>query len=615
MPSLRDVSALAATCRDAGESVSSGIEVWDATTGDFNMDRFKGNGGVRQEVLCIAASRMKQTTTTSPYTDGWNIMAKFIRGVVETSNSYRDVIIDQMPFFDLRLFELMIQSMPNLETLAVSRCVLLDVTKVGPLIEAVKRHPRTAGMGKKRYVQVDFAPYFFEGPNDANRLGSYGVTHHEPNFHIPKATTALLFQCVPKAAEIGMDILSDSSSFWNFVCRLPGPDALWQTKARDAYVVRNQALLRMRPNLTNIPKYQAIPTSNNIESVFADDMTAAVTGDGVGAVWVPPAIKVRCNDSSLTPISGGYGWWRTKRCCRVCEVELPESLFSLQRTRCWGCEMVEFVNQMEDSHFRYRMMAAITRLLRGLGVQKGASFADIISPERSADLQSAIDIVRDTDNAWIYHLLNKTGKDARAAYPEIPILENAEDDQASMRRLRNLMHTFKPLDFRMGGPQFLNSGRVHFWPRNLESCALRGEEIDDSYKTAVTDLPPGSEPFEVFKKRWQWTAHTESLLLNCLQNLWEVEKELDANNIPLEEFISQMKSKPKQREFAANVEWKKQCIRDKLLQMYAQAKTEDYMVSGIGPGYRPYSRDKQKEGIEWLGGAYLRDPRYMQNAE
>ncbi|KAK4454587.1 hypothetical protein QBC34DRAFT_375096 [Podospora aff. communis PSN243] len=637
MPSLRDISALAGTCRDAAFSVTSGTEVWDATTGDFDMDRFKDSEGVRQDVLCIAASQMKQTKTTTPYMDGWNIMEKFIRGVVETSSSYRDVVIDQLPFFDLRMLELMIQSMPNLETLAISRCVLLDVTKLGPLIEVVKRHARTDAMGNKSYVKVDFAPYFFEGPNDANRLGCYGVTHHEPNFHIPKAVMALTLRYFPEAAEIGMDILSDSSSFWSFVCRLPGPDALWHVKARDAYVARNQALLKMRPNLRNIPAYKSIPASDSIESVFADEMTAAVTGDGVGAVYVPSAVKTRCFDLP-TPITGGYGWWRIHRRCRVCKVELPESLFSLQRTRCWGCEMVEFVDEMEDSHFRYRMTAAITRLVRHLGVQKGvrfpansygafadarlgvqqgASFADIISAERSSHLQCAIDIVRDTDNAWAYHLLNPTGKDARPAWPEVPLFEHDEDDQATMRRLRNLIHTCKAVDFRMGGPQYLHSGRVHFWPRNLESCVLLGEKVAKRYKTAITDQDPGSESFVDFMHRWQWSELTDLRLEERLSNTPHVTAQLDAKNITMKEHVSQMKFKRLERLFAANLEWKVQCSRDKRLQLHFKAQTEDYTTAGIGPEhtFRPYSRDKQKEAVECLGADYLRDGTYMQGAE
>ncbi|KAK0632794.1 hypothetical protein B0T14DRAFT_491084 [Immersiella caudata] len=620
MPSIRDVSALAATCRDVGLSVSQNLEGWDSTKGNFDKDRFEGNKGVRQSVLCIAASRVKQTRTTSPYTDGWRIMENFIRVAVMTSNSYRDVIIDQMAYFDLRMLELMIQSMPNLETIAISRCLLFDVTKLGPLIDIIKRHPEVLKNGEKQYIKPDFAPYFFDGPNDINRYGSYGVTHHEPNFHIPKAIMALLFQCMPKAKEIGMDLVSDSSSFWNFVRRLPGPDALWHIKARDAYVVRNKALAKMRPNMTNVAQYKAIPGSDNIEHVFADDITAAVTGDGVGEVWIPQAVKIRALGTRNQVLSGEGHWWREKRRCRVCHVELPESLFSLQRTRCWGCEMVEFVDQTEDSHFRYRMSGTISHLLDGLKVDE-ASFADILSPEREKHLELTTVIARDTDRAWAYHLLFETGNGAeRAPYPEIPVIGDAQDFQAAIRRLRNCLHVCKAGDFRTGGPQYIHSGRVSSWARALESCVLPGEEVKGQYRRVLPDLPPGSEDFDIFKKRWQWTLNTENALRTTLQYDFRIMDHLGmgAQNPQLDTsdaFIDQLKLKPKQREFAMHFEWKMQCIFDKVCQMYAQGKTEDYMVAGIGPGYRPYSLDKHKEGIEWLGGEYMRNPRYMQDAE
>lgn len=88
MPSARDVAALAATCKDATILVSANMEIWDPTKGNFALERFQDhkdektgeireNKGVRQTVLCIAASDVQHMKTLSPYFDEWTVMGKF----------------------------------------------------------------------------------------------------------------------------------------------------------------------------------------------------------------------------------------------------------------------------------------------------------------------------------------------------------------------------------------------------------------------------------------------------------------------------------------------------------------------------------------------------------
>lgn len=258
---------------------------------------------------------------------------------------------------------------------------MLDVTKLRPLLEVIKRHPflledikirnpsddpwtrepsqnpalpeaqtQSAHKSAKAYIRFDFFPFFFHGPQSGSRLGSYGVTHNEPTFNTPKAVFALILQCRNIADEVGMDLLSDSSSFWSFVRQLPGPDVLWAMKAREALITREREIV-----VGNKPR-------QIIEHQFADDLTAALTGDNQKHPVLPAAMK-RYLPESVWPADK---YWRQNAHCAMCRFTYPASLFPLQRDSCWSCKMTQFVENMEDSHLRLWEESALDYWRSGL---------------------------------------------------------------------------------------------------------------------------------------------------------------------------------------------------------------------------------------------------------
>jgi hypothetical protein len=295
----------------------------------------------------------------------------------------------------------MVKSMPNLERVSITRCVMLDITKLKPLLDVIKRHPRSvtakahgtndangaisanmnhqwADMATRvnavKYIQLDFFPFFFHGPTSFKRLGSFGVTYNEPTFNTPKAVFALILHCWALAKEAGMDLVSDSSSFWSFVRQLPGPDALWSLKAREALITRDRDL--------------ALATSDkdrqDANSRFADDLTAALTGDNQPHPEVPYGMK-RYMPEELLPV-GRY--WRKSFECRMCHVTYPRSLFPIRPGTCWGCKMVDYVEIMEDSHLRLWQESTIQTWLHRL--PRGSVLQDLLASNREGNLGKAL---------------------------------------------------------------------------------------------------------------------------------------------------------------------------------------------------------------------------------
>lgn len=299
--------------------------------------------------------------------------------------SFRTLVLDQIPFLSVALFEMMVNTMPNLEAVTITRCQMLDVTKLQPLLEVIKRHPRVPSPNGSKslaqdesqpasqddsqpaseddedesqpapqdYIQLDFAPYFFEGPTsgDVKRLGSYGVTYNEPIFHTPMAVFCIIMRCWKLSKTVGMDLLGDGSSFWRFVCRLPGPDVLWAMKAREAWIAYDHGVRAGCPKAV-------------VKLHCADDLTAALVGDNQPhTTRVPWGMQV---DSHLWRHDK---YWRLWHKCPMCKFVYPLSLFPLRADSCWGCKMDQFVYGMEDSHLRLWQDTTIRLWLSGTNPQ------------------------------------------------------------------------------------------------------------------------------------------------------------------------------------------------------------------------------------------------------
>ena len=457
--------------------------------------------------------------------------------------------MDQLQFFDINMFEMMVNSMPKLTTITITRCLLLDVTKLRPLLEVIKRHPRRfettpshapsddpwdkkaerytlelkaqaqakaqAGPWKQNYlskqsapskqntneekyqeetprqaqrdiqsyIRLDFSPFFFHGPASGPRLGSYGVTYNEPTFNAPKAIFALIIQCRDLADKVGMDLLSDSSSFWGFVRRLPGPDALWAIKARETLITY---------------EYELAVGEKSVESIwnkFADELTAALTGDNQAHPRIPTAM------SRYLPYEMAKGYWRDSEKCRICDSTYPASLFPIRRDACWSCKMELYVEAMEDSHLRFWQESALRNWRSGL--KRGKTGLKTLISYRKPTLDRALIDVRCADLVREHFLDFRPPKQNTAEYdwgsdnppaqlycPPPP--RGFDPARASMARWRwDRAPATRAFDYRKGGPQRSHPCRVPISP---------GDYADVNY---------GPEAKVNFDSRWEWNRRSD----------------------------------------------------------------------------------------------------------
>lgn len=316
--------------------------------------KFVQRHGVRSDFLLVTGGN--QTKTETPYSDALESMLKLCQTVRFTPFCFRDVTFHRIPFLDARVLEILIQGMPNLENLSIASCLLLDATKLPRILKIILRNPRTKEKNEeivgKSYIKVDFAPYRFFGPQTLDKQGSFLITYNKPDFDIPKAATALVYRCLPDAKEVGMDLLSNSSSFWHFFRQLPGPCPLWAVKVREAIVTQE--------------RYKDSPS---LYAMALDNLCAAVSGD----LRAPEYMPARRNDRNYGEYIKArlpYNYWRTEKECPICKATLSHCLFvncapdlpNGVKPRCWGCHLTGFVKNFDHSHFRYRKMTILHHL-------------------------------------------------------------------------------------------------------------------------------------------------------------------------------------------------------------------------------------------------------------
>lgn len=459
--------------------------------------------------------------------------------------SFRSIVLDRIPMLNVKAFELIVNTMPNLRAVTITRCVMLDVTKLKPLLDVIRRHPRrlkgsgddamprnpqagspadelddaaeprqaeacasgssehehaqaAAGkeQGPKEYIKLDFFPFFFHGPDSATRLGSYGVTWNEPTFDTPKAIFSLILRCWSLAAEVGMDLVSDSSSFWSFVRRLPGPDVLWTMKAREALLTREYEYSR------------GIKGRAAIDEKFADDLTAALMGDNQIHPTIPLRMARRLPDDHL--MDGPY--WRKTFVCNMCHFRYPRSLFPMRIDTCWSCKMELFVDYMEDSHLRLWQESAMDKWLRGLN-PRTSNLGRLLDKSRELCSRRAVREINHGDFTRDYFLCYYD-RDEKVTKPPLRM-----GDPATIKLIE--------MEFCPPPPKSLDRGRAAMarwrWYRSPATAAFDylqgGPQCVHPCKGAgsvseMTDPNFGPESKASFRRCWEGTDYSD------MKNAW-----------------------------------------------------------------------------------------------
>lgn len=215
------------------------------------------------------------------------------------------------------------------------------------------------GKGKgsdKSFIDLDFFPMYHEGPNSILRLGSYGAVWNHPGCDMATGIWQIvLYELYPKATKLGIDILSWGRAFRFFLERLPMLD--W-TNVRIVEAIKSLEYTGQE----KIKDFD-LTTYNKAEGKwerFADDITAALRGDGTEPAIVPGHQLNKLVQGYQPERQRKYGWWRdTKRCTR-CRENVLAVFCPFGENRCWGCLAKAHLTKPWDHHLTFKAHAVET---------------------------------------------------------------------------------------------------------------------------------------------------------------------------------------------------------------------------------------------------------------
>ncbi|KAL2270845.1 hypothetical protein VTJ83DRAFT_216 [Remersonia thermophila] len=558
-PSICDITALVSTCKRMALVLKDDFDIWDFRADDFSKDEFiksqdHHGGGARSNTLVIVP---RSENNETPYMTDFQQMVKLCGVMSTTPSSFRSIVLDQIPFFNATMFALMVKSLPSLEEVVITRCLLLDVCRLPNMLRTIQNNPRPGS--STGYIHLDFYPYCFRGPSSGPRVGSFAVTWHEPTFDTPRAVFAMILRVWELAKTVGMDLLGNRSAFWRFVRQLPGVDVLWALKAREAVMTYDHELEQHKGAGQGVIQ--------RTKDRFAHDLMAAMNGDNHGTPRIPPNMARYMGDAK-TRFAGAY--WTHWDVCGVCETSLPRCLFPMRLDCCWACKMGKFITDMEDSHLRLWQLAAISTWIPNLG--NVADLSELLTDEER--LAKAAKMARYTDAIWSMARKGLFNEKLMPMPP--PCLDEWRDGLHRWRMFRNPLKG--PVDYRQGGPQ-------------MRHPCLRSMEVP-----LYEELEFGPESKESFNRRWVWSSRTDRLFWDGYYGVYskmlprELTARLDANfrgPIP-----AQVKKDPAICRSIRHEERLKQNKDDKNVYRYCHARVEDCVWSRTTPGYLPLNLDK-----------------------
>lgn len=323
---------------------------WDVTNGNFDdcektdADCLESFGDANhhrstKRTLVVSPVRLQTESETNSQRKWLGYSRQLMNTVLLTQSLYnyghnvRDLHLHRIPFLDHRMLRVILSghSMPNLASLGVYRCELLHFGHTVDLLAIAERR-RDAGHPLR---DLDFFPRYHDGPNDRHRDGSYGVTWEDVGVDTPRAIFShLLYRILPKAEELGFDMINRSTSFRAWLEKVPLPP-LSLPRVLDLYLRRRDA---RRHTLT--PQQGSKATFE-----FHHQLLAAITYP---------------NDNKQTNCAD---WDRQKVCAR-CKTKLVKLMFrSPIAPACAGCWLSDYMTERETDHYKLNKHYVISMLL------------------------------------------------------------------------------------------------------------------------------------------------------------------------------------------------------------------------------------------------------------
>ncbi|KAB5549748.1 hypothetical protein GE09DRAFT_182916 [Coniochaeta sp. 2T2.1] len=341
------LSSLSRTCHAGFDVVAKYIEVWDTTPpGDFmGEDVYLGaNDGVQRTPATLMVtpirpdwSYMDGKRADFNFADHYQTETKLLRAIHNRAMLISNLQLHRLQFLDINAVRCIISSLPNLKLLGIYQCQLLHLGSMWQILHTIRQCGLQVLREDTSFVKLDFFPMFHEGPNNILRHGSFGASWNNPGTDSAAAIWQLvLYHLYPKALALGFDILEWGCAFRHFLEKCPMrewavPRIVEAVKSLEytgkTHVGRYADGLKMRTYNKSDAKWVR----------FADDLTAALRGDGLEPVTVDSEYLSSIGYGDQDAVVRKYGWWRDTKSCADCHMRVLAVFCPFAENRCWLC--------------------------------------------------------------------------------------------------------------------------------------------------------------------------------------------------------------------------------------------------------------------------------------
>ncbi|KAI0158260.1 hypothetical protein GGR57DRAFT_510429 [Xylariaceae sp. FL1272] len=159
------------------------------------------------------------------FTKGWKSHIQLMSMIAVNGSILKHLVLHGLPWLEIQGVRKILEACPNLESIGVHQCFLLDFsqsTKFFQTVTQVNQKREAEGRGKP-LIDCDFGPFWFKGPefteDGSDHMGEYGVLPSVLHWLCP--TQAVGATIMKVYSIMGLDAFKVGKAYRQYLDRLP----------------------------------------------------------------------------------------------------------------------------------------------------------------------------------------------------------------------------------------------------------------------------------------------------------------------------------------------------------------------------------------------------------
>ncbi|KAH8883666.1 hypothetical protein GQ53DRAFT_830551 [Thozetella sp. PMI_491] len=204
--------------------------------------------------------------------------------------------LQDVRFLDLSILRMLCNSMQSLKRIKVVSCEQISFLMLPGLIEIVAETPLVGPDGKKVFRELDFCPPYYDGPQSADREGSFGAFWNQLQGNFTKTLCSFIKEWYFPAKAVGINFLELGTGFRHWIDRTPYSGDMTIVALHEALDLVYRRCADIHANLW--PEYSE--TRNQIISEYQQKLTDETRREEMAANFTSAKASLAALDAKLS---------------------------------------------------------------------------------------------------------------------------------------------------------------------------------------------------------------------------------------------------------------------------------------------------------------------------